>query len=75
MFDTKYTDYKITDKDCPFSTNPRSNVTKEIFDAFRKDNFWIGAYFSKPDWHSDYYWWKRFPPLDRNVNYSIKQAS
>jgi alpha-L-fucosidase len=73
MFDTKYTDYKITDKNCPFSTNPRSNVTKEIFDAFRKDNFWIGAYFSKPDWHSDYYWWQRFPPLDRNVNYSISK--
>lgn len=71
MFDTKYTDYKITSKDCPFSSNPRSNVTKEIFDAFRHDNFWIGAYFSKPDWNSNYYWWKRFPPLDHNVNYSI----
>jgi len=43
MFDTKYTDYKITDKDCPFSTNPRANVAKEIFNAFRKDNFWVGA--------------------------------
>src|SRR6476620_7361049 len=39
MFDTKYTDYKITDKDCPFSGNPRSNVTKEIFSAFRKEAF------------------------------------
>jgi len=73
MFDTKYTDYKITDKDCPFSTNPRANVTKEIFNAFRKDNFWVGAYFSKPDWHSDYYWWKKFPPSDRNANYSIQK--
>ena len=73
MFDTKYTDYKITDKGCAFSTNPRSNVTKEIFNAFRKDNFWVGAYFSKPDWHSDYYWWKKFPPSDRNANYSIKK--
>lgn len=73
MFDSKYTDYKITDKDCPFSTNPRSNVTKEIFSAFRKDGFWIGAYFSKPDWHSDYYWWKKFPPVDRNCNYSIQK--
>ncbi|MGN6400192.1 MAG: alpha-L-fucosidase [Flavisolibacter sp.] len=73
MFDTKYTDYKITDKDCPFSTNPRSNVTKEIFSAFRKENFWIGAYFSKPDWHSDYYWWKKFPPSDRNPSYSVQK--
>ena len=73
MFDSKYTDYKITDKACPFSSNPRSNVTKEIFNAFRKENFWIGAYFSKPDWHSDYYWWKQFPPSDRNANYSIQK--
>ena len=71
MFDSKYTDYKITDKDCPFSIDPRSNITKEVFNAFRKENLWVGAYFSKPDWHSDYYWWKRFPPIDRNVNYSI----
>jgi alpha-L-fucosidase len=73
MFDSKYTDYKITDKDCPFSTNPRSNVAKEIFSAFRKENFWTGAYFSKPDWHSDYYWWKQFPQSDRNCNYSIQK--
>ena len=73
MFDSKYTDYKITDKGCAFSTDPRANVTKEIFNAFRKDNFWVGAYFSKPDWHSDYYWWKKFPASDRNANYSIKK--
>lgn len=71
MFESKYTDYKITDKKTPFSTNARSNVTKEIFNAFRKENLWIGAYFSKPDWHSDYYWWKKFPASDRNANYSI----
>lgn len=71
MYDSKFTDYKITDKDCPFSSNPRANVTKEIFDAFRKDNFWVGAYYSKPDWHSDFYWWEKFPPADRNPNYSI----
>lgn len=73
MFDTKYTDYKITDKGTPFSTNPRSNITKEVFQAFRSENFWIGAYFSKPDWHSDYYWWKKFPASDRNANYSIQK--
>lgn len=69
MFDTKETDYKITDAKTPFSKNPRSNVTKEIFNAFRKDGFAIGAYFSKPDWHSQDYWWPYFPPKDRNVNY------
>lgn len=69
MFDTKETDYKITDPKTPFSKNARSNVTKEIFNAFRKDGFAIGAYFSKPDWHTENYWWPYFPPKDRNVNY------
>lgn len=73
MFDTKYTDYKITDKDCPFSVNPRANVTKEIFDAFRAEGLWAGAYFSKPDWHCEYYWDPQFPPFDRNVNYDPGQ--
>ncbi len=69
MFDTKQTDYKITSPQTPFSSNPHSNVTKEIFNAFRGQGFMTGAYFSKPDWHSDNYWWSYFPPKDRNVNY------
>jgi len=73
MFDTKTTDYKITGPGCPFSSGPRANVTKEIFDAFRKQGLWTGAYFSKPDWHSEYYWWPYFATPDRNVNYSIEK--
>lgn len=69
MWDTQYTNYKITDKDCPFSVNPKADVTRAIFDAFREKGLWAGAYFSKPDWNSPYYWDPYFPPLDRNVNY------
>jgi len=72
MFDTKLSDYKITDKNCEFSVDPRANVTKEIFNAFRAEGLWAGAYFSKPDWHSEYYWWPNFATPDRNVNYNIK---
>ncbi len=73
MFDTKETDYKITSSKTSFSSNPKANVTKEIFNAFRKDSLMIGAYFSKPDWHCPYYWWPYFPPKDRNVNYDPKK--
>jgi len=73
MFDTKYTDYRITSVDCPFHTNPEADVTKAIFDSFRKEGFWIGAYFSKPDWHCPYYWWPQFPPFDRNPNYDLEK--
>jgi len=72
MFDTKLTDYRVTDSECPFSVNPRANITKEIFSAFRAQGFWTGAYFSKPDWHSEYYWWPNFATPDRNVNYNVK---
>ena len=69
MFDTRYTDYKITSPDCPFHSHPRANITKEIFDAFRTEGMWVGAYFSKPDWNNENYWWPNFATPDRNVNY------
>lgn len=73
MFDTRQTDYRITHSSTPFSTNPKANVTKEIFKAFRAKGFMTGAYFSKPDWHTPDYWWKYFPPKDRNVSYDPKK--
>lgn len=69
MFDSKYTDYKVTSSKCPFNEHPKSNITKEIFEAFRAEGLWAGAYFSKPDWNNPFYWDPYYPPLDRNVNY------
>lgn len=73
MFDTKQSDYKITGAKSPFATNPKANVAKEIFNAYRDQGFMIGAYFSKPDWNTPDYWWKYFPPKDRNVSYDPKK--
>ena len=69
MFDTRRTDYRITHPSVPFSKNPKANVVKEIFDAFRREGFGLGAYFSKPDWHSPDYWAPEWATPDRNVNY------
>jgi len=71
MFDTRQSDYRITSPRTPFSASPRADVTRAIFDAFRSRGFMIGAYFSKPDWHSSDYWWPYFATPDRNPNYSI----
>jgi len=71
MFDTKLTDYRITSDKTPFHTNPKANIAKEIFNAFRAEGFWTGAYFSKPDWHNENYWWPNFATPDRNVNYDV----
>ncbi len=71
MFDTKYTDYKITNG--PFGDDPRSNVTKEVFNSFRDKGFMVGCYFSKPDWHCPYYWSPLFDAPDRMYNYDVNK--
>ncbi len=69
MFDTRLTDYRITAPDCPFHTHPRANISKEIFEAFRREEFAIGAYYSKSDWHHPDYWSPDAPAKTRNPNY------
>ncbi|MGD2071700.1 MAG: alpha-L-fucosidase, partial [Gemmatimonadota bacterium] len=71
MFDTRLTDYRITSPSTAFSSDPRADVTREIFDAFRERGFMIGAYFSKPDWHHPDYWWPYFATPDRYPNYDV----
>lgn len=71
MFDTQETDYKITNG--PFQNHPKANVAKYVFEAFRDKGFMIGAYFSKPDWHSQYFWWDKYATPNRNANYDIEK--
>ena len=74
MFDTQTTDYKITDPSCPFHTSPWADITRSLYDEFRKRGMAISVYFSKPDWHSDDYWHREFGTAPtRNVNYSIEE--
>jgi len=58
LYDSKYTDYKVTAPDCPFHGHKYADITKNIFDAFRKKGLGIAAYFSKSDWHCPWYWAK-----------------
>jgi alpha-L-fucosidase len=71
MFDTEQTDFKITNG--PFGDHPKANVARHVFNAFRKEGIMVGAYFSKPDWHSEYYWWPKYATPDRNNNYDIRK--
>jgi len=73
MFDTKQTDYRITGPGVPFAAHSKANVAKAIFEAFRAEGFGIGAYFSKPDWHSPDYWAPEWATPDRHVNYDTSR--
>ena len=71
MFDTEYTDFSIAKG--PFASNPRKDVAKYVFDAFRNRDFMIGAYFSKPDWHHPGFWNPYFATPNRHPNYNIEK--
>lgn len=71
LFDTKQTDFSIANG--AFKNDPRRDVAKEVFSAFRNEGYMIGAYYSKPDWHCQYYWWDRYSTPDRSNNYNIEK--
>ncbi|MBQ6142253.1 MAG: alpha-L-fucosidase [Kiritimatiellae bacterium] len=56
LYDSKYSNFKVTSPECPFSKDSRADIVKGVFDAFRAEGLGIAAYFSKPDWHNDDYW-------------------
>lgn len=56
MYDTQFSDYKITGEESPFHQHPKADIFGEVMSAFRKVGLGTGAYYSKPDWHSPYYW-------------------
>ena len=56
LWDTKYTDYKTTAPECPYSVNPNADIVKSLFDACRAEGLGISCYFSKADWHHDDFW-------------------
>ena len=71
MFDTKYTDFSIAHG--PFGKDPRHNIAKEVFNVYRNKGFMIGCYFSKPDWHSKWFWNPYYATPNRRINYKKQQ--
>ncbi|MFV0505743.1 MAG: alpha-L-fucosidase [Bacteroidales bacterium] len=57
MFDSKYTDYKVT------NTPYGKDIIKEWVDAFRAEGLGIGFYYSLIDWHHPDYTVDRIHPL------------
>jgi len=75
MYDSKYSDYRITSDSCPFHSSHHPDITKRVFDAFRKYDFGIGVYYSKADWHHFDYWAPDKPRRSKYVNYDNNAQS
>jgi alpha-L-fucosidase len=69
MWDTSTTDYRTTHDSCPIHADPRANIVRHVFDAFRARGMAISCYFSKSDWHCPHYWSPDAPAPTRNPNY------
>lgn len=67
LYDSQYTDFSIAKG--PFRDNPRADAARYVWDAFRARNFMIGCYFSKPDWHTEWYWNPNYATPNRHQNY------
>lgn len=68
MYDSKYTDFSIANTPL-FKSHPKRDIARHVFEAYRKKNFMIGCYFSKPDWHTEWYWNPEYATPDRHQNY------
>ena len=62
LFDTRTTDYSL-----PAHGGP--DAVSEVFRALRRENLWVGAYFSKPDWSCPWYWNPNYATPNRRENY------
>ena len=71
MFDSHQTDFTIAKH--AFRNNSQADVLKYVLESYRAHGFMVGTYFSKPDWHSQDYWWDVYGKKGRNVNYPIQQ--
>ncbi|MGJ1265711.1 alpha-L-fucosidase [Sphingobacterium spiritivorum] len=71
LFDTRQTNFSIMHG--AYKNNHNANILKYFFEAFRKQGYMVGAYYSKPDWHSPYYWWDKYPTSNGGENYNTRE--
>lgn len=69
MYDTQYSDYKITANSCPFHGNSRRDIFGEAAKAFQQEGMATGIYYSKADWASPLYWTPKSRPKGRYASY------
>lgn len=69
LWDSRQTDYTVTHSG--MMGRDSADVARYVFEAFRQEGIKTGCYFSKPDWHSPYYWWPVKATPNRRHNYKI----
>lgn len=74
MWDTKYSDYRITNPNFSFATHKYADIFGSLTQACQEQNLKIGAYFSKPDWNHEGFWsdtYKLSTECERMPDYDV----
>ncbi|MFD1410274.1 alpha-L-fucosidase [Lapidilactobacillus gannanensis] len=69
LYDTKYSDFKITNPKFPYAQQPRADLFGSFTAAMRQEGITPGAYYSKADWHYPAYWRPDGKPKSRHADY------
>ncbi|MDO5729438.1 MAG: alpha-L-fucosidase [Actinomycetaceae bacterium] len=69
MYDTQFSNLKVTAEDCPVGRD----IMREVVEACRDNDLETGVYFSKADWAHPCYWDLARKVSDRRCNYDIAE--
>ncbi|WP_430611028.1 alpha-L-fucosidase [Enterococcus sp. DIV0876] len=69
MYNTMETEYKVGGKLSPF----KRDIFQEVVTSFRNAGMGIGAYYSKADWYSPFYWLDDGQKKGRRASYDTTQ--
>ena len=69
MYDTQLDDFSVMGKICPF----KKDAFGEVMNAFRKKDFFLGAYYSKADWHRPDFWNPSIFSEGKEANYDTSK--
>ena len=69
LFNTMETEYKVGGKQSPF----KRDILSEVFQSFRDAGLATGAYYSKADWYSPFYWLEDDTVKGRHASYDTHQ--
>lgn len=66
-YDTKQTEFAVTNPECPYSKADEPDLVKQYVDAIRKAGLKVGLYYSHIDWHHpDGAWNSVHPKYDKD---------
>lgn len=70
LYNTRYSSFKISNSNCPWHANKNVDIFNSFCKSFKDKKISVGAYYSKADWYSPFYWIPNNPLKSNTANYN-----